>query len=209
MAFDSAAAYGEFMGRYSRPLATQFADLLAIGRAPVRALDVGCGPGALTAELVQRIGAEQVTAVDPSEPFLAAVHRDHPGVRVDRATAEELPYEDGTFDLVLAQLVIHFMTDPVAGLAQLARVAAPGGIVAANVWDFGGHRGPLSPWAWGRQGTTWPRSTRRRAWRCADAVGTSFPPTRSRSALPLGQRCGTSRTDCTREVERAGTTRLT
>lgn len=125
------------------------------------------------------------------------------------ATVEELPYDDGTFDLVLAQLVIHFMTDPVAGLAQLARVAAPGGIVAANVWDFGGHRGPLSPWAWGRQGTTWPRSTRRRAWRCADAVGTSFPPTRSRSALPLGQRCGTSRTDCTREVERAGTTRLT
>lgn len=86
-----------------------------------------------------------MTAVDSSEPFLAAVRRDHPGVRVDRSTAEDLPYEDGTFDLVLAQLVIHFMTDPVAGLAQLVRVAAPGGIVAASVLDFGGHRGPLSP----------------------------------------------------------------
>lgn len=152
MAFDSAEGYDQFMGRYSRPLATKFADLVGVGAGRQRALDVGCGPGALTAELVRRLGADQVTAVDPSEPFLAAVRRDHPGARVEQATAEALPYDDGTFDLVLCQLVVHFMTDPIAGLAQLARVAAPGGTVAANVWDFGGHRGPLSPfWRAARQ----------------------------------------------------------
>lgn len=145
VAFDSAEAYEQFMGRFSRPLATEFADLLGVGTGVARALDVGCGPGALTAELVRRLGADRVSAVDPSGPFLAAVRRDHPGVRVDRASAEELPYDDATFDLVLCQLVVHFMTDPVAGLAELARVVAPGGTVAANVWDFGGGRGPVSP----------------------------------------------------------------
>src|SRR5918994_4509460 len=109
------------MGRYSVPLAPQLADLASIA-AGQRAIDVGCGPGALTAELVARLGAGALAAVDPSEPFVAAARERHPGVDVQRAAAEELPFEDGALDAALAQLVVHFMADPVAGLREMARV---------------------------------------------------------------------------------------
>jgi SAM-dependent methyltransferase len=107
-------------------------------------LDVGCGPGALTTELVARLGAENVAAADPSEPFVEAARERHPGVDVRRAAAEELPYDAGTFDAALAQLVVHFMADPVAGLGEMGRVTRPGGAVAACVWDHAGGHGPLS-----------------------------------------------------------------
>ena len=110
----------------------------------MRALDVGCGPGSLTTELVRRLGAEHVAAVDPSEPFVEAARARHPGVDVRLASAESLPWPDGSFDVALAQLVVHFMTDPVAGLREMARVTRPGGAVAACVWDFGSGRAPLS-----------------------------------------------------------------
>lgn len=131
------------MGRYSEPLAAQFADLAGIGRGQ-RVLDVGCGPGALTAELVSRAGADAVSAVDPSASFAAAVRERLPEVDVRRSAAEQLPFPDGAFDAVLAQLVVHFMTDPVAGLREMGRVTRPGGVVAACVWDHAGSRGPLS-----------------------------------------------------------------
>lgn len=143
--FDVAAdAYDRFMGRYSRLLSPQLADLAGIV-AGQRALDVGCGPGALTAELVARLGADAVTAVDPSEPFVLAALERHPGVTVLQASAAMLPFDDGTFDAALAQLVVHFMPDPVAGLAEMRRVTRPGGVVAACVWDFAAGKGPLGP----------------------------------------------------------------
>ena len=108
-----------------------------------RVLDVGCGPGALTAVLVGRLGPGAVSAVDPSEPFVAAARARNPGVEVVRASAEALPFPDGTFDATLAQLVVHFMSDPVAGLAEMARVTRRDGVVAACVWDHGGRQGPL------------------------------------------------------------------
>jgi SAM-dependent methyltransferase len=144
VSFDVAAvAYDRFMGRYSVLLSPQLADFAGI-QAGQRALDVGCGPGALTAELVARLGTDGVVAVDPSESFVAAARVRHPGVDVRRASAEALPFADDVFDTVLAQLVVHFMSDPVAGLAEMARVARPGGVVAACVWDHGGGQGPLS-----------------------------------------------------------------
>ena len=115
---------------------------VAAGR---RVLDVGCGPGALTTELVRLVGADSVTAVDPSEPFVAAARERHPGVSVERASAEDLPFLDDSFDAAFAQLVVHFMADPVAGLGEMARVTRTGGVVAACVWDHGGGQGPLSP----------------------------------------------------------------
>jgi SAM-dependent methyltransferase len=143
MGFDVAAtAYDRFMGRYSVGLTAQLADLAGVS-AGQRALDVGCGPGALTRELVARLGADAVAAVDPSEPFVAAARDRNPGVDVRHATAEALPFGDDAFDAVLAQLVVHFMADPVAGLREMARVARPGGAVAACVWDHAGARGPL------------------------------------------------------------------
>jgi SAM-dependent methyltransferase len=136
-------AYDRFMGRYSVPLAPQLADFASVA-AGQRVLDVGCGPGALTAELVRRLGPVAVSAVDPSEPFVAAAQERHPGVSVQRAAAEELPFEDRAFDAALAQLVVHFMASPVAGLREMARVTREGGVVAACVWDHAGGKGPLS-----------------------------------------------------------------
>ena len=143
MSFDVAAeAYDGFMGRYSRLLSRQFADLAGVVTGQ-RVLDVGCGPGALTAVLVARVGARGVAAVDPSEPFVAAASARNPGVDIRRASAERLPYPDASFDAALAQLVVHFMTDPVTGIAEMARVTRPDGVVAACVWDHGGGKGPL------------------------------------------------------------------
>lgn len=137
----TAASYGRFMGRFSEPLAVLFADRVAV-RAGQEALDVGCGPGALTAVLVERLGAEAVAAVDPSAPFVAAARERLPGVDVRQGPAEQLPWADDSFDVTLAQLVVHFMRDPVAGLAEMGRVTRPGGVVAATVWDHA-RSGPL------------------------------------------------------------------
>lgn len=145
MAFDVAAeSYDRFMGRYSVQLSAQLADLAGV-EAGQRVLDVGCGPGALTAELVARVGAENVAAVDPSEPFVAAARERNPGVDVRRAPAEKLPFGDGEFDAALAQLVVHFMQDAVAGIRETARVTKAGGVIAASVWDLAGERAPISP----------------------------------------------------------------
>jgi SAM-dependent methyltransferase len=142
MAFTSADAYDRFMGRYSVQLAPQLADLAGV-TGDQRALDVGCGPGALTAELVDRLGADHVAAIDPSEPFVTAVAERYPGVDARQGSAEKAPYGNDEFDVVLAQLVIHFLKDPVAGVAEMRRVTRTGGVVAACVWDHGGHEGPL------------------------------------------------------------------
>ncbi len=144
MSFEVAAeAYDEFMGRYSVLLAPQMADIARV-RAGQRVLDVGCGPGALTAELVTRLGAAAVAAVDPSPPFVAAVRARYPGVEVSQAPAERLPFPDRSFDAALAQLVVHLMSDSVAGLAEMARVTRRDGVIAACVWDHAGDQGPLS-----------------------------------------------------------------
>jgi SAM-dependent methyltransferase len=143
MSFTVPAAYDRFMGRYSLLLAPQLADLADVS-AGQRVLDVGCGPGALTGELVKRLGPGSVSAVDPSEPFVAAVSERYPGVETHRAAAEELPFPDLAFDAALAQLAVHFMKHPVAGLGEMRRVTRPGGVVAACVWDHAGDQGPLS-----------------------------------------------------------------
>lgn len=140
----AADSYDRFMGRYSTQLSPQLADLAGVV-AGQRVLDVGCGPGVLTGELVARVGASNVSATDPSETFVAATRDRFPEVDVRQASAEELPFDDASFDASLAQLVVHFMTDPVEGLREMKRVTRPGGVVAASVWDFGGSRGPLSP----------------------------------------------------------------
>ena len=144
MSFDvSADAYLRFMGRYSEPLAVRFADLAGV-RTGQRLLDVGCGPGALTAELERRVGADAVSAVEPSASFAAAARERLPGVDVRQSAAERLPFPADSFDAALAQLVVHFMTDPVLGLREMSRVTRPGGVVAACVWDHAGGRGPLT-----------------------------------------------------------------
>jgi SAM-dependent methyltransferase len=143
VSFEVAAdAYDAFMGRYSVLLAPQLADFAAVEPGQ-RVLDVGCGTGALVRELVERLGTDQVAAVDPSAPFVSATAARYPAVDVRAASAEELPFDDDTFDAALAQLVVHFMADPVAGLREMRRVTRPGGTLVACVWDHAGGQGPL------------------------------------------------------------------
>jgi SAM-dependent methyltransferase len=144
MGFEVAGdAYDRFMGRYSRLLAPQLADLAGVA-AGQRVLDVGSGTGALTGELVERVGAAAVVAVEPSATLLGALRERVPGVEGRRASAEALPFGEGVFDAALAQLVVHFMADALAGLREMARVTRAGGVVAACVWDHAGERSPLS-----------------------------------------------------------------
>ncbi len=148
---DAAVKYDLFTGRFSAALAEVFVGVVPLEPGQ-RVLDVGCGPGALTRLLVERVGAENASAVDPTQAYVEAARRRLPGIDVQVAGAEELPYADDTFDVALAQLVVHFMADPVAGLAEMARVTRPGGTIAACVWDNAGGHGPLSPlWRAARQ----------------------------------------------------------
>jgi len=138
----AAGAYDRFMGRYSVLLSPQMADLAGVAPGQ-QVLDVGCGPGALTAELVARTGAANVSAVDPSASFVEAARGRYPGVEVRQASAEALPFASERFDAALTQLVVHFMSDPVGGIREMARVTRAGGPVAACVWDHAGGKGPL------------------------------------------------------------------
>ena len=132
----SGGDYGRFMGRYSEQLAPAFADLAGVA-ARMRVLDVGCGPGALTAELARRVGAERVAAADPAEHFVEACRARVPGADVRVAPAEALPFEDGSFDAALAQLVFSFVPDAPAGAAEMRRVVSSGGAVAGCMWAAG------------------------------------------------------------------------
>ena len=93
-------------------------------------------PGALTSVLVDRLGTDAVFACDPSPPFIADCTARHPGVDVRLGRAEAIPFEDARFDVALAQLVLHFVTDPEQAARELKRVVRPGGVVAACMWDF-------------------------------------------------------------------------
>ena len=150
-----AQAYQRFMGRYSELLAARFVELLdvAVGQ---RGIDIGAGPGALTAPLAEVLGVDGVAAIDPSRSFVAALRERIPGIDAREASAEAIPFVTGTFDLAAAQLVVQFMADPVAGLAEMARVVKPGGMVAVSVWDFAGRRSPLSLF-WGAARSLNPR----------------------------------------------------
>src|SRR4051812_46809708 len=124
------------MGRYTRslaPLLVEAADL----QPGMRVLDVGCGPGGLTTEIVNRVGgAQHVAAIDPAEQFAAACRERNPGADVRVGVAEELPWADGSFDAALSSLVLAFMSDADQGLREMARVTRPGGVVAACMWDL-------------------------------------------------------------------------
>ena len=127
--------YDRFMGRYSAPLAAELAGAAAIG-GETRVLDVGCGPGALTAELARRVGAGRVAAVDPAPQFVAECRRRVPGAEVRTGEAESLPWPDDGFDAALSCLVLAHVRDAGAMTGEMARVTRPGGTVASCMWDF-------------------------------------------------------------------------
>jgi SAM-dependent methyltransferase len=128
-------AYGKGVGRYSSALAEALCDAAGVSDADA-ALDVGCGPGALVAELARRLGTDRVAGIDPSPPFVAAAQLRVPGADIREALAERLPFADASFDVVLSQLVVNFMSDPHRALAEMRRVGRR--TVAACVWDYAG-----------------------------------------------------------------------
>jgi SAM-dependent methyltransferase len=134
----SPAQYDRFMGRYTAGLAPALADAAGVV-AGMRVLDVGCGPGGLTAELAARVGAQNVAAIDPASQFVAACRERIPGADAREGTAEALPWDDDSFDAALSSLVIAFMADPDQGVREMARVTRPGGVVAICMWDLDGH----------------------------------------------------------------------
>jgi SAM-dependent methyltransferase len=131
----SADAYDQHVGRYGTQLASALIAFAGV-EPGMRAVDVGCGPGALTDALARRLGAASVRAADPSEPFVEACRARLPGVEVVVAPAEALPFADGTFDSALSQLAVNFMPDAEAGVREMARVTRADGVVAACVWDY-------------------------------------------------------------------------
>jgi ubiquinone/menaquinone biosynthesis C-methylase UbiE len=133
----SSDAYDRFMGRYSTQLAVRFADF-AGAAAPQSALDVGAGTGALTAELVARLGEENVAAAEPSPGYAATLRARFPRADVREAPAEELPWGAATFDAALAQLVVVFLNDAPKAVRELVRVTCAGGIVATCMWEVEG-----------------------------------------------------------------------
>ena len=160
MTFDVAPeVYDAYMGRFSAPLARLFAEWADLPDSG-EILDVGSGPGALTAVLVERYDAASVTAIDPSATFVAAIEQRLPGVEARLGAAEALPFPDDSFDASLAALVVHFMADAAAGAAEMVRVTRTGGVVAACVWDQENDRGPFSPYLRAVRAEAGPRPRR-------------------------------------------------
>lgn len=123
------------MGRYSTNLAPEFARAAGVSPGDT-VIDVGCGPGALTSHLVALLGPAAVSACDPSPTFVEACATRHPGVAVELGRAESIPFPDDHADHAMAQLVLHFVSEPDEAAREVARVVRPGGRVSACVWDF-------------------------------------------------------------------------
>jgi ubiquinone/menaquinone biosynthesis C-methylase UbiE len=133
----SRSAYDAFMGRYADRLAPRLIAFAEV-QEDERVVDVGCGPGSLTEALGELVGPEKVAAVDPSESFAAAAADRVPAADVRVGAAEALPWPDDVFDSALSQLVVNFMSDADAGVAEMRRVVHQGGTVASCTWDYAG-----------------------------------------------------------------------
>jgi SAM-dependent methyltransferase len=128
-------AYEAYVGRWSRRVAAEF--VAGLGVAPrARWLDVGCGTGALAGAVVAGAGPAAVLGLDPSTDFLRTAVAGNPGVAFAAADARSLPLADGGVDAVVSGLALNFVPRPERAAAEFARVAAPGGVVAAYVWDY-------------------------------------------------------------------------
>lgn len=144
--FTDGVAYERFMGRWSRTVGSAFLEWLA-PPAHARWLEVGCGTGVFTDVLLKAGSPDEVIAVDPSRSQIEYAIRQTGTrqVQFQIADAQALPFADASFDIVVSALVINFIADRTRGLAEMRRVARPGGIIAGYVWDFTSYRSPSWP----------------------------------------------------------------
>jgi SAM-dependent methyltransferase len=133
------AGYERYVGRWSRLVAPEFLNWLGL---PVHQswLDVGCGTGVLTQAILELTSPARVTGVDASDPFVvhARAHVTDPRADFRKGDAQALPLGDGEVDTVVSGLVLNFIPDQAKAVAEMRRVARPGGVVAAYVWDYAG-----------------------------------------------------------------------
>ena len=143
--FDDGAAYERMMGAWSQLVGQVFLDWLSPAPGQ-RWIDVGCGNGSFTEQLIQRCAPAEARGIDPSEAQLAFA-RTLPGAAGAvflQGDAMALPFKDDQFDVAVMALVIHFVPDPAKGIGELTRVVRPGGLVAAYVWNALGAEIPSS-----------------------------------------------------------------
>ena len=131
-----ADVYDRFVGRYGSALAAELIRVAGVERGMTRARRRLRPRGAHAERWRSCSAPDAVAAIDPSPPFAAACRERVPGADVRDGAAESLPWPDGTFDAVLSQLVVNFLGDPERGVAEMRRVARPGAVVAACVWDY-------------------------------------------------------------------------
>ena len=137
--FNDGAAYERYMGKWSRLAGQAFLDWLE-PKPDSRWLDVGCGTGAFTELIFERCSPSSVKGIDPSEAQLAHARERFAGKQAEflKGDAMSLPFKDGVFDVAVMPLVLFFVPEPAKGVAEMSRVATPGGLIAAYVWDMPG-----------------------------------------------------------------------
>lgn len=136
--WERGSPYEQYVGRWSRRVAPLFLSWLSIpgGR---RWLDLGCGTGALCAAIVDQCSPASVAGVEPSEGFLKTATDNLAGrATLLRGSATTIPFADASVDAVVSGLVLNFVPDQRAALAEMARVTVKGGTIAAYVWDYAG-----------------------------------------------------------------------
>ncbi|MGB0576266.1 MAG: class I SAM-dependent methyltransferase [Alphaproteobacteria bacterium] len=131
------AEYDNFMGRWSRQVASQFLDWIQPGQN-LSWLDVGCGAGMLAQTVARNCAPSIVTGADPLEKSITAAkqHPDNKGIRFEVGDAQDLPFEDSTFDAVVSGLMIKFVPNKVKAIGEMKRVARPGSVIALYDWDM-------------------------------------------------------------------------
>jgi len=136
--FSAGDAYERFMGRWSRELAPLFVEFAGV-RDGDAVLDVGSGTGALTAAVVVVAPSSRVIGIDPAAAYVDFARTRHPGdlVRFEMGDAQQLRFDDGSFDRTLSLLVLNFIPDRAKALDEMIRVTRPGSTLAAAVWDYG------------------------------------------------------------------------